>query len=100
MRTIYEHYCRVCKAWFNCKDYHADHQKHDYEFDLKLDWKKARKKPVIVEFREVIGEKEEISTREGKLYGYKGQDVIIKGIQGEIYPCKKDIFAKTYEVIE
>ena len=27
-------------------------------------------------------------------------DYIIKGVDGEIYPCKPDIFEKTYEVIE
>ena len=27
-------------------------------------------------------------------------DYIIKGVEGEIYPCKPEIFEKTYEVIE
>ena len=27
-------------------------------------------------------------------------DYIIKGIQGEFYPCKPDIFEQTYELIE
>ena len=27
-------------------------------------------------------------------------DYIIKGVDGEFYPCKPDIFEKTYEVIE
>jgi hypothetical protein len=27
-------------------------------------------------------------------------DMIIKGIRGEIYPCKKDIFDATYEPVE
>ncbi len=27
-------------------------------------------------------------------------DFIIQGIQGEIYPCKPDIFEKTYEPVE
>jgi len=27
-------------------------------------------------------------------------DFIIKGVNGEFYPCKPDIFAKTYEVVE
>ena len=27
-------------------------------------------------------------------------DFIIKGVNGEFYPCKPDIFAKTYEVAE
>jgi len=60
-------------------------------------WHKATKKPVQIEWRDVRGEKEQMETREGKLYGYKGQDVIIKGIQGEIYPCKIDIFEKEYD---
>lgn len=54
---------------------------------------------MIVDWREVEGEKEEIHTREGTLYGYKDKDVIIKGIKGEIYPCGKEIFEKTYEVL-
>lgn len=27
-------------------------------------------------------------------------DFIIKGVEGEFYPCKPDIFEKTYEVFE
>jgi hypothetical protein len=27
-------------------------------------------------------------------------DFIIQGVEGEIYPCKPDIFHKTYEVAE
>lgn len=30
----------------------------------------------------------------------KGRDVIIKGINGEIYPINIEIFKKTYEVID
>lgn len=37
-----------------------------------------------------------ISTLEGPLHASKG-DWIIKGVNGEFYPCKPDIFAKTYE---
>ena len=29
--------------------------------------------------------------------GYSGGDYIIKGVQGEFYPCKPDIFEATYE---
>ena len=29
----------------------------------------------------------------------KAGDYIIRGVNGEIYPCKADIFEKTYEVI-
>ncbi len=27
-------------------------------------------------------------------------DFIIKGVQGELYPCKPDIFEQTYELVE
>lgn len=27
-------------------------------------------------------------------------DYIIKGVNGEFYPCKPDIFEKTYDVLE
>lgn len=30
----------------------------------------------------------------------KTGDYIIKGVQGEFYPCKPDIFAETYEEVE
>lgn len=38
----------------------------------------------------------EIKTLEGVMRANDG-DYIIQGIQGEIYPCKPDIFAATYE---
>jgi hypothetical protein len=38
----------------------------------------------------------EISTLEGVMRGDAG-DWIIKGVKGEFYPCKPDIFAATYE---
>ena len=41
----------------------------------------------------------EIKTPEGVMTAKTG-DYIIKGVDGEIYPCKPDIFKKTYEVIE
>ena len=37
-----------------------------------------------------------IFTLEGTMKADTG-DYIIKGIQGEFYPCKPDIFAQTYE---
>ncbi len=37
-----------------------------------------------------------IETLEGKMLANRG-DWIIKGVKGEIYPCKPDIFEKTYE---
>lgn len=40
-----------------------------------------------------------IKTLEGVMEASQG-DYIIKGIQGEIYPCKPDIFELTYELVE
>ena len=40
-----------------------------------------------------------IETPEGNMIARRG-DWIIKGVNGEFYPCKPDIFEKTYEAIE
>jgi hypothetical protein len=40
-----------------------------------------------------------INTLEGVMVG-DGGDYIIKGVEGEIYPCKPDIFEKTYESVK
>lgn len=68
-------------------------------------WRKARKKPVIVEFREPVPDPnymnaELIHTREGNLFAFSGEDFVIRGVKGELYPIKKDIFYETYEVLE
>ena len=58
-------------------------------FDLVSDAKGVR-----VDGRAVI-----IQTLEGELRAEEG-DWIIRGIKGEIYPCKPDIFRATYEPVE
>jgi len=84
---------------------------------------KFRKKPVVIEaaqwtgtadsYREVLGfvgdraafngEKNpptwEITTLEGVMTANQG-DWIIRGVKGELYPCKPDIFEATYEAAE
>lgn len=78
---------------------------------------KYRKKPVVIEAVRFIGSNYEeirkfigqdtlcsdlsvvIPTLEGDMVAQKG-DYIIKGVQGEFYPCKPDIFAETYEEVE
>ena len=54
---------------------------------------KYRKKPVVIEARQLVG------TLEGVMQA-KPRDWIIRGVQGEFYPCKPDIFAATYEPAE
>ena len=41
----------------------------------------------------------DINTLEGTMNAIKG-DFIIKGVKGEFYPCKPDIFEQTYELVE
>lgn len=41
----------------------------------------------------------EIPTLEGNMFAKSG-DYIIKGVKGEFYPCKPDIFEMTYEKVE
>tara|TARA_Y100000114_G_C11663950_1_gene280403 strand:- start:155 stop:418 length:264 start_codon:yes stop_codon:yes gene_type:complete len=85
---------------------------------------KFRKKPVVIEavqwtgsnMREVdsfmdtdtdhgdgtsfvVGAEVKIATLEGVMTAGVG-DWIIKGVNGEFYPCKPDIFEKTYEAVE
>ena len=78
--------------------------------------KKYRKKPVVIEAIQWIGNnlseidkfigrtvdnKETtlvIHTVEGDMEASIG-DYIIKGVNGEFYPCKPDIFDKTYEEV-
>lgn len=46
----------------------------------------------------VVGPHILIQTLEGPHAALPG-DYIIKGVEGEFYPCKPDIFAKTYEEV-
>jgi len=78
---------------------------------------KYRKKPVVVEAICWLGNNEEavekfldgngfakgkyvdIATLEGCMVA-SINDMIIKGVNGEFYPCKPDIFEKTYEKVD
>jgi len=41
-----------------------------------------------------------IDTLEGETYKVEEGDWIIRGVKGEFYPCKPDIFNATYERVE
>ena len=79
---------------------------------------KYRKKPVVIEAVQWMGSNEKevydfagdkcfftpfgelkTETLEGEMLASVG-DFIIKGINGEFYPCKPDIFEKTYELVD
>ena len=58
---------------------------------------KFRKKPIVIEAYQTTEERI-IQTLEGPLRAAPG-DWIITGIRGEQYPCKPDVFEKTYEPV-
>lgn len=41
----------------------------------------------------------DIDTLEGRMHASPG-DWIIRGVKGEYYPCKPDIFEQTYEAVD
>ena len=62
--------------------------------------KDCRKKPIIVHCLQMnFPEGFEVTTKEGKLSGKQG-DYLMFGIDGEKYPCDKDIFERTYDIID
>lgn len=61
-------------------------------------FEKFRKIPVVIEAYQT-DEEMEIETLEGVMKANKG-DWIIKGVKGELYPCKPDVFEMTYEKVE
>ena len=62
-----------------------------------MEFKIYRKIPTEVHAAE-IEEDIEVKTKEGVMQGIAG-NVLIIGVEGEVYPCDKDIFDKTYEPV-
>lgn len=61
------------------------------------DWVKAAyEKGVLCNFRR---SSLTVRTLEGDLIA-RPDDMIIRGVKGEIYPCKPDIFAATYDPVD
>ncbi len=58
-----------------------------------------QKLPVVIEAEGPITEEQIIPTLKGDMKADVG-DFIITGVQGERYPCKPDIFHKTYHAVE
>ena len=65
--------------------------------DRKITLRSDAPKDVHIEQRKEFKTWCEIETLEGVMVGNYG-DYIIRGVKGEIYPCKPDIFEMTYEV--
>jgi hypothetical protein len=65
---------------------------------LGEDARPYRKRPVVIEAVQ-MRHKFAVETLEGTMRGEPG-DYLIKGVKGELYPCKPDIFEATYEPVE
>ena len=61
------------------------------EATMKWLWAKSKDRAIVAE-----GSTISIETLEGTMRADVG-DWIICGVQGELYPCKPDIFEQTYE---
>lgn len=55
--------------------------------------------PIRVDYADLDNPVLKIETLEGLMIAKTG-DYIIKGVQGEFYPCKPEIFKETYEKVE
>ena len=60
-------------------------------------WREVRKKPVYV-FARRVDQEEKIETLEGTMMANPG-DIVIRGVKGECYPIKPEIFEATYEPV-
>ncbi|KKN85757.1 hypothetical protein LCGC14_0275620 [marine sediment metagenome] len=70
---------------------------HAVDFS-QLGFEHYRKLPVVIHAVQ-IDCPFEVDTLEGMHTGSPG-DFLIKGAHGELYPCKPDIFAETYELVD
>ena len=59
----------------------------------------CRKKPIVVHAKQV-DEEFRVNTLEGNYKQGKPGDYLMKGIDGELYICDREIFEKTYDWVE
>jgi hypothetical protein len=63
-----------------------------------LEFKKAIKKPIAIQCVQ-IHEPFKVETMEGTMQGKSG-DWLMVGVNGEMYPCDKHIFEKSYDLLK
>jgi hypothetical protein len=64
-----------------------------------IEWTKGSKTPASMDINADGKRQLSIATLEGAHWVDPG-DFVIKGIAGEFYPCKPEIFYQTYDVVE
>jgi len=70
-----------------------------YDYDGMCDIIKWSNGEVASEEECEVGYLMAINTMEGRMLA-KNRDYVIKGLQGEFYPCKPEIFEASYELVE
>lgn len=71
----------------------------DNNFNFLVDWVKSFNQDFQEFFFLLDGNCLQVKTLEGTSYTVTSSDIIIRGVKGEYYPCKKDIFEQTYDKI-
>lgn len=69
------------------------------ETDRLIELQNFMNAELVISYNNPDDPKLKIATLEGVMEASVG-DYIIKGVQGEFYPCKPDIFEATYEKVE
>lgn len=64
-----------------------------------IDWTRGSKTPAYIDKHPERGKCLSINTLEGEHWVSPG-DYVIRGVQGEHYACKPDIFEATYEPVD
>lgn len=76
----------------------ADEMKIFSTYEIVNGMKNCRKKPFVIQAIQMT-EPFKVETLEGWVKGNTG-DYLMKGVDGELYPCKREIFEKSYEWLE
>lgn len=72
---------------------------HEIDMDNMKFWRMCKKKPIVVQVRDVRPDESEVETLEGFKPCDPKMHYIMKGVKGEEYPITKEIFDETYELI-
>jgi hypothetical protein len=114
--------CGICRGSGNSQERQKQIMDRFHEIRKTIRMAKFRKKPVVIDavlwdgtnfdlIREFANRGQSgvqvrydegnliIDTLEGKMTALPG-DMIIRGVKGEYYPCKPDIFQATYDAVE
>ena len=68
-------------------------------YETITDMQPCLKKPIVVHAKQIT-EPFRVNSLEGNYAQGKPGDYLMKGINGELYICDRDIFEKTYDFVQ